>query len=446
MEDKSAMNSINTESLDAMIAEQVASHGPGIAVAIVRDGAVVYERCRGVADLEWNQPITPDTVVAVGSLTKTFTAQCVQLLAAAGKLDLSDAVAKHLPDLTWLDSQITIAHLLTHTSGIANYVTQPGFWENIAQHDHTPGELAAYIGTLARDFVPGENYSYSNSGYALLGMVIEAALGMPYEDALRAAIFEPLGMRDTRYLWDAPIIPRRAGGYMPTGQDASQPQYQHAPHFSPSLAFASGGLGSTVRDLIRWDAALRDQRLLPADVATRMTTPLTLNDGRRLGYGLGWGLARYRGHVVAHHAGGVPGFSSFYGRFTDDDLSIIVLSNIEGFDAGGLAARLVSAVLDLPSPHHQPAPGVSIDELTATVGGYSNYIGERLDVSVRDGSLVVSGDRAGSLIPLGNATFVLSGSPDTTIQFEALAADGYRRAMVTSPFYWFAVERTAQRR
>ena len=431
------------ETLDALLAERVEMDGPGIAVAIVQGGAVVYQQCRGLASPEWRQPVAPDTVFALASLTKPFTAQCVLLLEDANKLHLSDSAASYLPDVPWLDPQITIAHLLTHTSGVANYVTQSGFWENVARRDHRAAELAAHIGGLARDFAPGENYNYSNSSYALLGMLIEALTGMSYGDYVREAIFEPLGMNDSRYLSDSAVIPRRAGGYERAAASTGGAHFERAPFLSHTVVYASGALGSTLSDLIRWDAALRDGRFLPEGVDARMRTPLMLNDGRRLGYGLGWGLSTYRGRAVAHHAGGMPGFSTFYGRFSGDDLSIFILTNLGEFDAGQLAAAMVNHALDLPAPVWLPIEA-SAEQLDAAAGVYTNHNGVRLEV-VRSGArLALRGADTGTLTPIGDDTFALDGSPDTSVRLEAPDTEGrFMRALVVKPFYWYAVERTS---
>lgn len=434
--------------LDALMAERVAPHGPGLAVAVIRGGKVVYQRCRGLASLEWSQPVAPDTVFALASLTKPFTAQCILLLEDANKLHLSDSVASYLPDIPWLDPQITIAHLLTHTSGVANYVRQPGFWPEVARRDHTTAELAAYIGSFPRDFAPGENYSYSNSGYALLGMLIETVTGTPYGDYVREAIFMPLGMRHSRYLSDAEAVPRRAVGYErqveSSASGSHELQYERAPFLSHTVVYASGALGSTLNDLIRWDAALREGQFLPEGVDARMTTRLMLNDGRRLGYGLGWGLSTYRGHAVAHHAGGVPGFSTLYVRFLKDDFSVIILSNLGGFDAGALAAAIANHALNLPAPEWQ-ATVATLEELDAAVGIYTNYNGDRLEIVRLGERLALRGGDAGMLTPIGKDIFALTEAPDTSVRFEARNSDGgFTRAVVAKPFYWYVVERRSE--
>lgn len=428
------------DEVDALITGRVDAHGPGVAVAIVQHDEVIYERGHGLANLEWDVPIAMDTVLGLGSLTKPFTAQAVMLLELAGKLRIEDSAATYLTDLAWLDSRVTIAHLLTHTSGLANYVTQPDFWERVSLRHYTLDEHIAYIGTLPPDVTPGARYSYSNSGYALLGLLIERVSGMPYDEFLRTAIFEPLGMKDTRFLWDEPIIPRQASRYEPAEPGGRATGYEHALHLSAIFTYANGGLASTVRDLIRWDAALRECRLLPADVEARMQQPAMLNDGRSMGYGLGWGLSRYRGRAVAHHAGGVPGYSAFLGRFVEDELTIIALSNLGSFDGAGLAAEIANTILDLPTPQ-RIAVEVPSEQLAAAEGVYTSLVGARIEVVPVGDQLELRGTRQGPLIPLGDATFSLADTPDVTVRFTAQNEGKYTRAMVVVPLYWYEVVR-----
>ena len=196
--------------IEEIIQRRVPADGPGVAVAVISDGETIYKSGYGFANLEWRQPIGPETVLGLGSVTKPFTAQAVLLLEQQGKLRLDDEITHYLPDAPTHGREITIAHLLTHTSGIANFVTQPGFWPNTARADRTPAEMIALFADLAPDFEPGENYSYSNSAYVLLGRLIETLSGMPYGEFIESAIFAPLGMIHSRYMDDQRIIPHRA--------------------------------------------------------------------------------------------------------------------------------------------------------------------------------------------------------------------------------------------
>ncbi len=183
-------------------------------MAVISDGETIYKSGYGFANLEWRQPITANTVFGLGSVTKPFTAQAVLLLEQRGKLRLDDEITHYLPNAPTHGREITIAQLLTHTSGIANFVTQPGFWPNIAREERTPAEVTALFASLALDFEPGENYSYRNSAYVLLGRLIETLSGMRYGDFIESAIFAPLGMIHSRYMDDLRIIPHRAARYL----------------------------------------------------------------------------------------------------------------------------------------------------------------------------------------------------------------------------------------
>ncbi|HEY7976389.1 MAG TPA: serine hydrolase domain-containing protein, partial [Ktedonobacterales bacterium] len=338
-----------TDQIDAIVHARTNPNGPGVAIAVVRAGQVIHSRGYGMAQIEWRQPIAPDTVFGIGSTSKPFTAMAILLLRAEGKLSLSDPITAYLPDYQTHGQIITIAHLLTHTSGIPNFVTLPGFWEGDTAHDHTHAELRARFEQLPLQFAPGARYSYNNSAYCLLGMVIETLSGMPYGEFIQQRIFTPLGMAHSHYFAPHAVISQRAEGYAPV-EGGPQGTYERALYMSTTLQYAAGALGSTVEDLARWDLALRDGRLLDHATQATMTTPTRLTDGHTVGYGMGWGLSTYRGKRVIHHAGGVPGCTAFYGRFPDDDLSIIVLSNWNLFDSGGLAAPIADLLLDLPTP------------------------------------------------------------------------------------------------
>jgi CubicO group peptidase (beta-lactamase class C family) len=234
---------------------------------------------------------------------------------------------------------------------------------------------------------------------------------------------------------DQRIIPQRAARYL-----RDEDGWIRAPYFSASMTYAAGGLGATLDDLILWDQGLREGTLIAHEVDARMQTPVKLNDGREMGYGLGWGLSRYRGRAVTHHAGGVPGYSSFVGRFLGDGMTIIILSNIGLFDAGGLAKEIANAILSLPAPERVAVP-VAPSELDACAGVYDNFIGESLEVSRKGEALTVSGKLTCDLIPLGDATYASADDPDITVRFEQADDRGYTRVMVVVPFYWYVVTR-----
>lgn len=420
--------------IDAIVAEHIELDGPGVAVAVVQAGEVLHARGYGYANLEWRQPIAPDTVFCIGSLTKPFTATAIMLLERDGRLRLDDPITAYLPDYPMGERTVTIAHLLSHRSGIANFVTQPGFWERTAQTDHTPAELLPLFTDLPPNFAPGECYSYSNSGYCLLGLIVERVSGLPYGEFMRRRVFAPLGMFSSHYMLHAPIIPHRASGYTRTDHG-----YDHAPRFSMTLPHAAGGLGATLGDLIQWDQAMRTHELLDAATEERMRTPLRLNDGRGEDYGLGWALSDYRGRRVVHHAGGVPGFSSFYGHFVEDDTTIVVLSNIALFDTACLARQIACAVLHLP-PRPREVAYVVLDALHRMAGTYSDHI-DTFTVTYDERGLRLGGDFDYALEPAGEDAARAVSDDDVAVFFTDDGPEGYGRAKVVVPFYWVSAYR-----
>lgn len=431
------------KAIDEIVRAEIGADEPGVAVAVAREGGVLHQAGYGLADLEWGQPVTTNTVFGLGSATKPFTATAVLLLERAGRLRLDEPVGTYLADYHGPGAAVPLSYLLTHTSGIPNYVTLPGFWDD-ARRDRTPQEVCALFADLPLDFPPGTEYRYSNSAYHLLGMVIEASSGMGYEAYLRQTIFAPLGMADTRVLRPEDVIPRRARGY----QRAPYGTWRNADYISWTQVSAGGWLAATVEDLLRWDAALWEGRLpLDAETQARMYAPVRLLSGREEGYGLGWGLSTYRGRRVVHHAGGVPGYSTFIGRFLEERATFVVLSNRAGFDAAGLAARIANAVLDLAPRSLETGQPVRDEVLVRCLGTYVGEFGTaRLEVTRNGRGLAVSGALSAELLPLeGGVLFGSAVDPDVSLRFEEPDADGrFRRVMVIVPFYWYAAYRMYQ--
>lgn len=423
---------ISTE-VDALLRAQIGSHEPGVAVALLKEDHIVHCQGYGLANLEWEQPVTPHTVFGLGSLTKPFTATAIMLLERQGKLRLNDPIQQYLLDYPISQHTVTLMHLLTHTSGIPNYVTHPEFWEKHAYVKNSADEVVALFKDLPFDFLPGTKYSYSNSGYVLLGRILERLLDMSYAEVIQQLIFDPLGMKHSYYLSPEPILPSRASGYTHTEQG-----YQHARFFQASATYAAGGLGSTLEDLLLWDAALREERLLDRLTQDRMSTPVQLANGAKENYGLGWGIGQYRHHPFLCHAGGVPGFSSFFGRFPEDSITIIILSNREGFDASGLARQISHFVLDLPLPLRTPV-SCSPEIKRKVIGTYSSVYGT-VEVKEEEQTLYLGSKFA--LTPMSETSFYRTDDGDTEVHFEQPNEQGNAtRLRVIQPFFWFTAER-----
>jgi CubicO group peptidase (beta-lactamase class C family) len=307
--------------IDAAVrSEMDRQHVPGVAVAVVRGGTVLAAKGYGLANVEHDVPVTPETIFQSGSLGKMFTAAAVMLLVQDGKLALSDPIAKFFPGAPAEWQAITVRHLLTHTSGIPDYTD--GAID--LRRDYTEDQLARMAYGLKLDFAPGEKWKYSNTGYLLLGIVIHKACGTFYGDVLAERVFKPLGMATTRVISEADIVPHRAAGYTLVKGELKNQDW-----VSPSLnTTADGALYFSVRDLIAWDAGVRAGKILSAASWSEVLSPVRLNDGKTHPYGFGWALGTRGGQPLYQHGGSWQGFKTHYARFARGDLSVIVLANL----------------------------------------------------------------------------------------------------------------------
>ena len=318
------------DGIDTYVATQMRNlHISGISLAVVRDGRIVKSQGYGLANIETNSAATPKTVYEIGSVTKQFTATAVMMLVEEGKVSLDDKITKYFPDAPQTWKRITIRHLLSHTSGIQNHVAVPGYlniFRTNLSFETTPSreEILKEFYKLPMEFEPGETWAYDNTGYYLLGFVIEKAGGKPYFQFLDERIFKPLGMTDTRSTDTRPIVPNRASGY-----EWVNTKYENRPVLLPNIAFSAGAIISTVEDIAKWDAALNTEKLLKKSILEQMWTPAKTNNGAlaSFDYGFGWFTDSYHGRRIVQHSGGTPGFSSSIYRFTNDKLTIIILSN-----------------------------------------------------------------------------------------------------------------------
>lgn len=297
---------------------------PGLALAVVSHGRVIKARGYGFADVELRVPATDSTVFQSGSVGKQFTAAGVLLLVEAGKLGLDDAITKYLPEGEADWRGITVRHLLTHTSGIHEYEEDADSSLVDMRHDYTEDELVRVAARHALDFAPGTRWSYSNTGYMLLGVIIHRVSGQFYGDWLSERVFKPLGMGTARVISEADIVHNRADGYR-----LADGQLKNQEWVAPSLnTTADGALYLTVRDLAAWDRGLTEGRILSSKSRTAMWTPARLSGDGSVDYGFGWRIAPYRGHRAIGHTGSWQGFKAVIQRFPDDSLTVIVLANL----------------------------------------------------------------------------------------------------------------------
>lgn len=301
---------------------------PGLALAVVREGKLEKAKGYGLADVELNVPATELSVFQWASMTKQFTATAIMLLAQDGKLKIEDPIGRHYAKAPSAWSNVTVRHLLTHTSGIKDYTETPNFLATLRK-DFKPEEIMGLVLDLPLEFAPGEKWAYSNTGYYLLGLIIEKSSGQSYGEFLEARIFRPLEMDTARVNHQFEIIVNRVTGYASRSNRLWRSEFM-----SPTQPFSAGALVGTVLDLAKWDAALYTEKLLPTPVLEQMWTPVRLNRGTTSPYGYGWQTGEIRGHPWVGHAGGIHGFSSFILRLVRDKLTVIVLVNTDANPPG----------------------------------------------------------------------------------------------------------------
>jgi len=412
-----------TGDFDGVLAPHLQPGGPGAAVAIGQRGEVIHAKGYGLANVEWGIPIGLDTVFRIGSVTKQFTAAAILRLAEAGKLEIDDPIERHLPDYPVAGRRVTVRHLLNHTSGVKSYTGLPNFFPELSQKQLPLTEMIAVFKDLPPDFQPGEKFLYNNSGYLLLGAIIEAVSGQDYATHLAETFFSPLGMPSTRYLDDRPITPKRAAGY------ELGPELVNAAPLAMSWPHAAGALGSTVTDLLRWDAALHGGEVLSPASYAAMITPTTLNDGSEAQYGFGLGLGRYRDLSNIAHGGGINGFVCGLAHWPDADLTVALLSNIVTFPVEQAMHGLARRALDLPDVERTP---VALDaaRLDACAGRYRFEIGP-LQLAPLEGGLIGDWPLPKSRFrPIADNRFFLERDPEVTLTFDGLEAGAYQRLSI----------------
>ena len=306
----------------------------GLSIVVIENGQIVKARGYGLANLETGDPATVETVYKIGSVSKSFLAAAVMLLAEDGKLKLEDSVDRYLESVPESWRSITIRHLLTHTSGLVE--DPPGFDPFKALPD---ADVIRSIYPVPLLFTPGEKWRYSNAGYFVLGQVITRVSGKPWAEFLSERVFRPLKMDATRTTTTTEIVPHRAGGYVwASGQFKKSEDWVAV---RPSGAFLS-----TVLDLARWDDAVRSRSLLKAASWDQILAPVHLNNNEKFGYGFGFALDPWQKHRRIYHIGQLPGFLTVLEDFPDDHFTIIAMTNTDEFDT----AKVVHSIAGFYRP------------------------------------------------------------------------------------------------
>jgi len=326
---------------------------PGLALAVMRDGQVIKAKGYGLSNIELNTPVSPQTIFQSGSMGKQFTATGIMMLVEEGKVGLDDKVAKYFPGAPESWNTFTVRNLLTHTSGIKEYTGKDFDY----RRDYTEEDLLKMAQAQPFDFAPGDKWSYSNTGYMLLGMLIRKVTGKFYGDFLQERIFKPLGMTTTRIISEEDIVPNRAAGYRLVKGVVKNQEW-----VNPTLnTTADGSLYFTVLDLAKWDAALYTEKLIKRTSLDQMWTPVKLNDGKTYPYGFGWRVAEMNGHRLIEHGGSWQGFTAGISRYVDDKLTVVALTNLDSRHSRpddiihGVAGIYIPALMP-------PAPAKSIED------------------------------------------------------------------------------------
>ena len=332
---------------------------PGLSLAVLRGDSVLLSRGYGFANVELRVPASDSTVYQSGSMGKQFTAALVEMLVEQGRLRLDDSIARWFPEGAAVWRGVTVRRLLTHTAGIAEYTDSTFDYRK----DYTEDELVKFAASRPLDFQPGERWRYSNTGYLLLGALIRRVSGQFYGDLLRDSVFRPLGMKDSRVISEADIVPNRAAGYRQE-EGALKNQEWVAPMLNTT---ADGALYFTVRDLTRWARALNHRAVAGARMLDTAWTAVRLADGATYPYGFGWYLLPQRGQRRIAHTGSWQGFKTVIARYPQRGVTVIVLANLAEAQVGAIAYG-IAGLLDpslrpphlLPVPHgtHTPPPPI----------------------------------------------------------------------------------------
>jgi D-alanyl-D-alanine carboxypeptidase len=326
-----ALDKTALEAIDAAAKRNLQAGSVGVAIAVMHNGRIIFTKGYGRANIEDDVPVTPETVFRIGSLTKQFTAASVMVLAQEGKLSVDDKLSKFFSEFP-RGGEITLRHLLNHTSGIHDFTDTPEFHQHIERYRQTTANLVDAIEKQSPvfDFEPGTNIQYTNSGYVLLGAIVEKLSGQSLRDFFKQNLFGKSGMADTSVDDNADVVPHRAAGYQ---RPFEHPELlNNAEFISMTVPGGAGNLRSTVGDLVRWHDALTNGRIIRPELFQEMTKPGRLNNGKITdmgggSYGYGLLMDQFEGHPRIRHGGGIYGFTSQLDTLPDQRISIAVLFN-----------------------------------------------------------------------------------------------------------------------
>jgi len=370
----------NTAEFDKILSSQFKADEPGCAALVMEKGKVIYRKGIGKADLELNVDIQPDMIFRIGSITKQFTAVAILQLEEQGKLSLQDEITKFIPGYPTHGYKITVENLLTHTSGIKDYTRMKEWAGEMQRKDMTPKEIVDFFKDQPMDFEPGTKYAYDNSGYILLGCIIEKVSGDTYARYLEKNIFGPLGLKHTFYEKNTDIVMNRVKGY-----SKGDSGYMNSPYLSMTQPYSAGSLLSTVDDLYTWTKGVRSGRIIKPETFEKAIVPCKLKDGSSTGYGYGLVIGEIFGSPVIWHNGGINGFLTTGIYLPEEDVFVAVFSNCDANSPDNAAMKMAA----FASGKMPVFKEIAMDTITLRkyTGVYENPSKEQRVISFKNGKL-----------------------------------------------------------
>ena len=390
---------------DKMLNEQYLPTEPGATALVAINGEIVYRKAFGMANLELDVQMEPDMVLEIGSITKQFTAVSILILMEQGKLNLDDDITKFIEDYPTHGHNISIHHLLTHTSGIKSYTSMES-WAPVWRKDFEPIELIDFFKKEPMDFAPGEEWRYNNSAYFILGYIIEKASGQTYEQFVETNIFKPLGMNSSFYGSNSEIIKKRAYGYQ------KQEDFVNAEYLSLTQPFAAGSIMSTVEDLFIWNRAIRSNKLVNKESIELAFTNYKLNNGEKINYGYGWFMNEINGSPTIEHAGGIFGYVTNSIYVPNEDVFVAVFSNCDCNGPGQVSTKMAAIAIGKPYPNEKDIISLKSDYLEKLVGVYDFADSTTRIITLEDNQLYCqrTGSNKFKLFPIKEDLFFFENS------------------------------------
>lgn len=409
------------QQVDAILNEQYEHNGPGATALIYKNGDVIYRKGFGYANLELDVKMNPNHVFEIGSITKQFTAIAILMLEEQGKLKVDDDITTFIPDYPTHGNTITVHHLLNHTSGIKSYTAMKSFREK-ARVDMTPTELIDVFKNEPMDFNPGEQYRYNNSGYIILGHIIEVVTGASYEDFVQKNFFDKLGMSNSYYGSHQKLIKNRAYGY----QDRDG--YVNADYLSMTLPYAAGSLMSNVDDLLKWQKALNTYQLISKATYEKAINGSSLNNGEHIGYGYGLQSGNIQGSKSISHGGGIFGYTTQGIYLPKEDVFVSVLTNCDCNSPGNYATKIAAIAIGKPFPDVKDAVSLKDSELKKWVGAYEFPDGAIRFITVEDGKIFSQRENSTQfeIFPLSSTRFIFE---EGSIEYNFSIVNGKKQAI-----------------